>query len=348
MHIDETNNTNETTTKNEPATPPEATKQLEKQPEMRKQLLDGARATIFYMDPDDIVITGLDKHEGGKKEHVLDDPHRVEHKKDDEKFLAMVNSVMAVGVREPVLVTVVKEGDTNVALVVDGRQRVLAAREAKRRLKAAGKTGASAVVTVPVLPEKNMEEKFALLLMVHLNEQRKNDEPLVKAEKAYRLIQQGASIEEVAIAFRKKPATIQAWLTVHKSMPKVKKAVKDGLITMTHAERIAAGSSAEEQDKLLAETLAEIDKTGKAAPISHIKAKKASLKGRKTAKNNGGSPVPKRRTLRRLVENDAAKKKFGDEFIRGIRFAIGDLAPAAIGGLTGFLSDAAVRRTGPA
>jgi ParB family chromosome partitioning protein len=341
MHIEDTDNTNDSGTKSDAMT-------ITNKPEPKKQLLDGARGTIFYMDPDDLVITGLDKHKDGKKEHVLDDPHRVEHGKDDARFQAMVNSVMAVGVREPVLVTVVKEDNENVALVVDGRQRVLAAREAKRRLKAAGKTGASAVVTVPVLPEKNMEEKFAALLMVHLNEQRKNDEPLVKAEKAYRLVHQGASLEEVAIAFAKKPATIQAWLTVHKAHARVKESVRNGTISMTHAERIAAGSSEDEQLKLLAETLAEIGKTGKAAPISHVKAKKAHLKGRKTAKSNGGSPVPKRRTLRRLVENDDAKEKFGDDFIRGIRFAIGDLAPAAIGGLTAFLNDASVRRTGPA
>ena len=65
------------------------------------------------------------------------------------------------------------------------------------------------------------------------------------------------------------------------------------------------------------------------------------VKSKVKAKRNGGlTPAvdvpPQRRVLRRVVENGA--EVLSEEFLMGVRFAIGDLNPKSVKGLTALMS----------
>ena len=142
------------------------------------QLLPGERGTYFKMDPDDLTIVGLDTPHKAGEHHLWDE--RINLPLDEN----MVLNIMALGVQESVRVEVEKtKGNGKCAYVVDGRRRVMHAREANRRLKKQGEPP----VRVPVIAERNTEEKDLSMLTVALNEIRLDDPMMVKAAKASRM-----------------------------------------------------------------------------------------------------------------------------------------------------------------
>jgi ParB family chromosome partitioning protein len=91
------------------------------------QAIAGRRLNAFAVDPDNLIIIGLDTDDG--PEHPLYD-ERVKLPLDESTVL----NIMAIGVKEPVLV---RKTDGNPE-VVDGRRRTMHAREANRRLRELG------------------------------------------------------------------------------------------------------------------------------------------------------------------------------------------------------------------
>jgi len=285
------------------------------------QLLDGKRESLFRVDPETLTIIGLDTTDG--PEHQLWD-ERIKLALDE----AMVLNIMALGVREPIVVVVQGKGDSRVAAVVDGRRRVRHAREANRRLIAKGEPP----LQVPVIAEKGMSEQEQTLLSASLNEIRLDDPVMTKAAKAARMKARGSSFAEIALAFGVTYQTITLWVNINSLTDTVKRAISDGVITPTAAGQLA-GLGPEEQKAALAELLAESASSGEKPTVDKAKDKVR-------AKKNGGmtqvSPVPQRRVLRRIVENGA--EVLSEDFLAGVRFAIGDLNPKSVKGLTGLMN----------
>lgn len=287
---------------------------------MGGHLLDAKRETMYRVDPDTLTIIGLDTTDG--PEHPLWD-ERIKLPLDE----SMVLNIMEFGVREPVIVVVQGKGDDRIAAVVDGRRRVMHNREANKRLvKVGGKPHQT-----PLIAEKGMSESEQMLLSVSLNEIRKDDPVMVKAAKAARMKARGNSYAEIAIAFGVETQTVALWVNINSLTDTVKKSVNEGRITPTAAGALA-GLTPEKQKETLTELLAEAETSGKKPTVDQVKGKV------KAKKDGDATPVvtaPQRRVLRRVVENGG--EVLSEDFLKGVRFAIGDLNPKTIKGLTALM-----------
>lgn len=227
---------------------------------MAKQAIEGGRLNAFAVDPVDLVIIGLDTADG--PEHPLYD-ERATMKLDE----SLVKNIMGYGIIETVVV--VKDADGRV-LVVAGRQRVRAAREANIRLKAEGK----AIVLVPVMTRRG--ELNALMgVMVSENEHRMEDRPIAKARKACRFVGMGHSEAEAAIAFGVTIQTLHAWMRLLELDPALVKAVERGEVSASQAlEQSGAGAEAQ---RMLAEEVKERTAPKKGRPRGSARPGKAKI-----------------------------------------------------------------------
>ena len=166
---------------------------------------------IDYVDPNELIIIGLDTDDG--EEHPL---------YDERAFLEtdnnLVANILVYGIQQPVLVS--KEAGK--LYVVDGRQRVKAARSAAERSESAGEYA----VKVPTR-ESAGDDKRVAGIMVSTNEQRKQDTALSRAFKAARLLDLIGDIDEVCLAFGRSKTTIRNWLSLAKADSRIHAAIKE-------------------------------------------------------------------------------------------------------------------------
>lgn len=291
---------------------------------MAKQAIPGKRSNMFRVELSTLTIIGIDTdHKEG--EHVLWDQRNL--LPIDE---ALVLNIMVYGIIDPV--KVMKDGD--MIVVVDGRQRLRAAREAHKRLVAEGKEG----LLCPVIVKRG-DDAFLFGVMISANENRQDDDILVKANKAQRLLAMGKSPKEVAIAFGVTEQAVRNWLAMLDLDSTIIEKVKEGEVSASAAAKLA-GLSRDEQ----VEALKEIEAEG---PVTTAK---AAAQARKTkARKTGGdetkaaSLAPKKRHIKKLLDfvGDLDEgTELDPEFIRGIRWAIGDLNTASIKGLSGLFKEA--------
>jgi ParB-like chromosome segregation protein Spo0J len=185
-----------------------------------------AKTEYPYADPDDLFIIGLDTDDDEKHElfderaHTPLDPN-------------LVRNISVYGVLQPVIV----REEAGKKYVVDGRQRVRAARRAKSKQAEAGEVE----VRVPYLTSvvKGADRQRLAGVMVSTNEQRRADDILVKAAKASRMIALGSDMDEVAIAFGRSTTTIRQWLNLLESHPTLVQAVRHELIAVSAAHEVA-------------------------------------------------------------------------------------------------------------
>lgn len=226
----------------------------------RKTALDAKRGNLFLVPPEDLTIIGLDTADG--PEHPLYD-ERVLLPLDEP----LVRNIMCHGVIEPVIIR--KNGD-DVVEVIDGRQRVRAARAACKRLEAEGKEP----VLVPVVRRVGRDaEHYGV--MISANEIRRDDTPLAKARKAGRYLAMGRTEEDAAEQFGVDIVTIKGWLRLLDLAPEVQEAVDLNKLSALAAKQFA-GLPRAEQVAMLATMQAAGDPT--AAQV------KAAVKARKVAR----------------------------------------------------------------
>jgi len=253
----------------------------------KKTALDASRGTIFFVDPDDLVLVDDDQH-------ALYDA-RVCLPVDE----ALAKNIAVHGVIEPVIVT--KDGDA--AVVVDGRQRVKAAQLANAWLEAEGKQP----IKVPVMIRRG-DEADLFGVLISANEHRHTDGPLERAYKAEKLLNMGRSVEEVAVAFGVTPRAIQIWQRLLELSAPVKRAIEEGRITAAAAAKLHGLPAAEQATALhMAETNAERE------------AKRPTA--RKVAAAAGREAPPRMRSRKEIeLEHDHAHHY---EFRRALRWVLG-------------------------
>lgn len=221
----------------------------------------------------------------------------------EEPFEPLVLSILAVGVQIPVIVCA-RDGRY---FVIDGRRRVINAREANKRL---GMMGEKAQVLPVIIKGARLSDETAAMLGVLLNEHRKSDELQAKMRKAKRLLDSKLDIRTVAGAFGHDPNTIRNWIAVLSCHPDVLAAVNLGIIATMSAAALA-GLPRELQPKALDKLLAESNK-----PTF----RRATALTRAVRNNTRlGAPLPKN-AVRRVL---ATAGRFEPEFLRGVRFAKG-------------------------
>jgi len=196
---------------------------------MGKAAFDGKRGDIFYLKPDEL-------HIETQKEAALYDP-RADLPVDEN----LVKNIMVHGVIVPIVVAKLDGGP----VVVDGRQRAKAAAEASRRLTAEGKEP----ILVPCVLRKDAEEDL-FGVSVSANEQRQDDSPLLKAQKAAKLQHMGKTVAEVAVLFGVTSQAVYQWGKLLECAAPVRKAVEQGLLAASAAVQLAGLPSAEQENRL--------------------------------------------------------------------------------------------------
>ena len=289
---------------------------------MGGQAFKAPRLNGFKLDPDEIVIVGgdgpndVDKNDAeGNLHHLYDE--RVEIPLRDE----FVQNIMTLGIKKNVIVEKIGES----AYVVDGRQRVRAAREANKRLAKLGEP----LLRVPVVLQGG-EEALLMTIGISTNEFNHDDPPLTKARKAQRLRDRGLSDDEIAVAFGVTTKAVSNWEKMLSLSAPVKKAIEKGKVSASAAAQLhdlPAPAQKEQLDKLI-ETA---KTTGKAPTIKQAK------KAKKGAKGESANVAPSKKVLRAIVESPEHKTVLSDDFLAGVAFAIGLRDPKSVNGLSGVL-----------
>lgn len=238
-----------------------------------KQAVEGKRINAFGMDPDTLIIIGLDTEDG--PEHPLYDK-RIKLPLDDN----MVKNVKTFGVKETIIVT--KDADR--VLVVDGRQRVRWARTANELIRNEG----GEPIFVPALVERGDEKKL-YGTMISTNEVRQDDDVLTKAEKAAKFIGMGHTVDEAAVVFGVTKRAVEIWMQILDLSAAVKKAIAAGKLSASAAKEFS-GLSKEEQEKKLDELVTESTGT------------KRISKGA-TRKKTKGSAAPGKKRIKAVADN---------------------------------------------
>lgn len=234
----------------------------------KKSAVDAPRRNVFMMDPDDIVIVGIDT--GDTDKHPLWDP-RI-HLPIDPLLVANIRHY---GVLEPIDTT--KDGER--LLVVDGRRRVLHARAAKRIQLEAGEE----VVKVPVMIRKGDDAHLFGVSRAH-NAMRTGDGPLTNARNAQRMIDMGSSEAQVALTFGVTPQAVKNWLALLGLHTDVLAAVKAEQLTPTAAIQLAVLPRAEQ-----AEVVSELAVADEKPTVEAVKRRV----GARTGKGPGNAPKDK-------------------------------------------------------
>lgn len=267
-----------------------------------------SRGNLYRFDPSALVVVGHDTKDG--PEHELYD-ERVNLPLDD----MMIVNFMAIGVKQSI--TVRKNPATGKGEVVDGRRRVLHAREANKRLKKLGEP----LLTVPGILESGSEEHMQETAIA-LNEIRVDDPITVKIAKCERLLaRNGGDHKAAAVTFGVTTATIKNWVKVSELAPKVRKAVDRGEISASAAAQLHSlekEAQVAELEKLTAEAdKKSTKKGGKRKKVSAKKAKKAA--GKKTAIG--------KRVLMKLITDEELSAKVDPSIVFGIKLALGEYVP---------------------
>jgi len=201
-----------------------------------KRAVKAPRRDVFLLDPNDITVIGVDTDHASKSDHYLWDPRT---RLPIDEYL--VRNIQTYGVIKPIVV--VKDGDA--VLVVDGRQRVLHARQALARQKKAGEEE----VRVPVMFRRG-EERYLFGVSRAANLARQ-DSVLTNAMNAQRMIDMGASPAETACAFGVKVSTLTVtWLPLLDLSGKVRQAVEKGEMSAQAASALCGLGKAEQEAHL--------------------------------------------------------------------------------------------------
>lgn len=218
--------------------------------------------------PDDLVIIGEDVDAEVCPE--LNDPDRA-----GPPLPSLIDSVAAHGIKEPILIRKLSDGSV---IVVDGRQRVKAARLANERI---GKKGGEVSILVPCVVETSANEGDSAVTMIVANEHRREASPVERARKAQTMRDMGHDDKAIGLMFGVSSVTIANWKKLLSVDPKVLADVERGKVPASLAIEVAKLPAADQSAAIAkaAETTGSVG--GKAA---------REVVARAAAKNASSSP----------------------------------------------------------
>lgn len=205
------------------------------------------RFSGWNMDPEDVIIVGVDEEPNEATRHLLDKASNSEPV--DE---ATILNMMVYGCVEPVIVTKIGPDP----YMVDGRGRGRALREANKRLVNEGKEP----YLLPAVKSQGEEHKL-FGVMVSANGFRREDDQLTKAEKVQQFLDLGRDHDQAAATFGVSVTSIKNWLVLLDLAAPVKKMVKNGKLS-PHAASKLAGFPAEKQIEKANAAIAKAKETG--------------------------------------------------------------------------------------
>jgi len=209
----------------------------------------------------------------------------------------MIQNIMYRGVIKPIIVTI----EDGRMLVVDGRQRVKAARIASDRLEEQGMVR----LRIKCIHRRG-DAHDMLVTMISANEHRYDDDPMIRAKKAARLMALRASEAEVANCFGVTVQSIRNWLTLLDLAPSVQQAVSAGRIGATAATKLAHLPYAQQEAQL-----EELIRSNQRVTVNRVD------HSAKTATGKRRGPLVPKRQLQRLYRHRQLSTVLGEE-ARGV------------------------------
>jgi ParB family chromosome partitioning protein len=216
-----------------------------------RRSFDFARGNLWSIDPDELCIIGgkrLPADQQGPLDTNDGETHELyDERVDDNLTDTFINSIDAHGVDTPILI--VKLNDQ--AVVVDGRQRVRAARLVNARRASHGE------------PRIKIDCKLIrvsgaglLAAMIAANEGRTDDGLFTKIEKLKRLLGRGVSEADAAVHFCVGVATVKGWLAFEDhATAQTKDAARKGRLHASAAAELAKITDPVKQNEKLGEML---------------------------------------------------------------------------------------------
>lgn len=270
---------------------------------------------IFMADPDELYLIGRDTKD--TQEHPLYD-ERV-HEQFDAAF---VQSILRKGVLKPILVRKVGEE----VQVVDGRRRVINAREAniQRHVEKLE------LLKVPCMLEKGKDSDL-FETMVAANCFQKAPSPIENARMLKRFLAfEGKTEKDAAEVFGVDIKTIGNWQKMDQLDTSVVKAVERDEISATAATKLATLPKKQQKKKL---NEAKRQSNGKRVRVAMV-AKQAGTK-------NLAFKAPSKKIVKKLAAHNEEYevREISQDFIRGARWAIGDVPTEKVKGLKTLLKN---------
>ncbi len=287
------------------------------------QAIEAKRTSLFVLAPEapHIKIVGLDT-EHKRNEHPLYDA-RV--------FLPVRESLVVSMMENGFLGSIVTAKDGEDLLVVDGKQRVRAAREANIRFEKAGSDRRIMVATAAPMRGEDSSKVGALAT---LNEHRTIDNIIERARKMAYMMRFENTEKQVAVAFGETEQTVKNYLKVLDCHPDVIKSAERGevapsvlvtLSALTRDEQLATFETMRAEGKL---TVAEAQKR------VYVKKNGKTRTGEEEEGNGKKLPVPVIRKILRLHASSELKAKVSDDTIAVLRLVAGEMEPSRIKGMT--------------
>jgi len=286
----------------------------------RKITPNAKRKDMWALDPDECIIIGHDTdHKEGT--HPLRETDDRLNAPLDETF---IESIMG-GIDTPIAIRRSVEG---VIEVIYGRRRVLAAREANKRLLEQGKTP----ILVPCVLRR-IDDKDAVESMISENEQRKSDTPLAKAKKLQIAYKYGHSDKSAAKAFGVSVTSIKNWKKMLELDPEVIHAVETDELKSSAAMDLAHLPK-EEQVEQLEALRAKKDETG----ANNITVKQTTALRRKKTNSRAATPFtpPKKKLVGSLL---GRSNVLSHEAMSMLRWLTGHVDADAVPGLNEALEE---------
>lgn len=270
-----------------------------------KHPIEAKRRNLYMLEPEQIIIIGFDTDDG--PEHPLYDERVTEwmtgkQVKGDED---LVVSVIQLGVLQNVNVC----RDQGRILACDGRRRILATREANKRLKAMGQP----TLLVPAL-DKVGDANALFELGITANTTARTDNPMVSAKKAARHLNRGYSEKHVADLFHVTEQTIKKWVELLSAPTEVQQAIEEGRVS---ANQVLDGLKSGEIQTALSSSPEPTPGATKPKPKVPEKRKR------------GPQPGPQKRTIQLVLQN--GKGKLDEGFEQALRWVLGEIGAAAAG-----------------
>jgi ParB family chromosome partitioning protein len=203
----------------------------------RDALKAKGKRDVYMFDPDDLVIVE------DESSPLYDE--RVNLPLDEALVVNMMFAPDGVpqGVLEPGLGA--RNTETGKVEMIDGRQRVKAAREANRRLREQGLEP----IRMPVLIQRANKHR-AMGMLISANEHRQDDTPIGKAKKAQRYLDLGRDESEIAALFGISVSSVKNMLSLLDAPASVRGAVESGKITTSAAYKLAKLDPTKAKEKL--------------------------------------------------------------------------------------------------
>ena len=303
---------------------------------MGKSAIDAKRGNIFFLDPFDLVIIGIDTQDG--PDHPLypeGGPKDARYQVDEP----MARNILLHGVIEDIVARKVEIDGKDVLVVVAGRRRTINARAARKMQHDNG----AAELLVPVKIVKDTDDAV-MGIMVSENEHRTGIDMLAKAKQAAKLLRFGRSEEEVATDYGIDKKTLKDWLRLLEAAPPVLKAAQAGELSpgvpfsMSAAAKLAA-LPRDRQEGALVE-LREVAKSKPTGKVSQHDARAVANKVAGRAKPDAGSAsgigggnvgISSRKVWRamreEMREGDEASKQYTQGAIDMLTLLLGDEKP---------------------